>query len=192
MNDHRKQEPKEQAIEKQPVASPQPQNLTDSDGQGPKAQVAPVPTDVSPQSGNQAGSNLQGPNQTPQNQQGTPKTWWSTNWDKLVIGFLGLVISGVVGFFSGIAAVNKQLSAIETIAKTNEFKLSSMEPNIGKIGNIEAEQGRQKDRIDDLERENQNVATIRGIIQIRDDQIKQATIQYLEEIVTRLSTSSSD
>lgn len=114
------------------------------------------------------------------------KSWWRDNLDKVIIGLLGLVVSGIAGYFSGIVAVNKQLSQIETISQTNKFKIDTMQPRVQKVENIVYEQSRHKERLDALERENQNAATIRSIIQIRDDQVKQATIQYLEKLIDEI------
>lgn len=114
------------------------------------------------------------------------RIWFTENWDKFLFGILALVVSGIVGYYSGIVVVTKELGELRTLATKNDIRINDIKLNADKIPELIAEQTRQKDRIADLERENDNAETIRGIIQIRDDQIKQATVQYLERIIERI------
>ena len=54
--------------------------------------------------------------------------WWATNWDKVAIVIFSPAMAGVIGFFSGIAAVQNDIASLRERAAALEAEVANLKP----------------------------------------------------------------
>ena len=55
-------------------------------------------------------------------------SWWSDNWDKVATVGVGSVIAAIAGFYSGISAVQSDISALRERAARLESEVVNLKP----------------------------------------------------------------
>ncbi|NKC15899.1 MAG: hypothetical protein GKR94_27985 [Gammaproteobacteria bacterium] len=68
------------------------------------------------------------------------KEWMKNNWDKVLFPVQGIVISGVVGFYTAISAVDAKLSTLGERVTRNETEIqSTIKPQLSTLDNLKAQ-----------------------------------------------------
>ena len=110
-------------------------------------------------------------------------SFWTDHGDKVVTVVGGSIIAGLVGFFSGIAAVQSDISSLRERAASLESEVSNLKPlnktvheNSKKIISIESDNK-------DLQKRNDISSEVRQILVLRSDEAKKETIRELRELI---------
>lgn len=80
--------------------------------------------------------------------------WLETNWDKLIIFIFSVVLSGVIGFFSGISAVKRDYCVLSQRVVKNETEISSaIKPQIIVCRENSVKLGKLERKLEELKKE---------------------------------------
>ena len=110
--------------------------------------------------------------------------WITSNWDKVIAIALSVLFSGLVGFFSGLRAVDSQISALsqrvvelETISKTVVApKISTVDDNENSISRLEL-------RVDNIDGENAIHKATYELLRLKREEAQGAVIEGIKEII---------
>ena len=115
------------------------------------------------------------------------KKWFQENWDKIITVIVSIIISGAVGFFSGILAIKSDISKLSERVTRNETEItSSIKPSIttftkksDKILYIEKE-------LDALKRQTAIAQQVNHLLNLTIEQQRAKTINELKELIAEV------
>ena len=105
--------------------------------------------------------------------------WWATNWEKVITVVVLSAIAGVIGFYSGIAAVQNDIASLRERAAVLENEVANLKPlssevrkTSQRLSSVEDTQESLKQRADvsaeiklllEVNRENSRVEMVREL-----------------------------
>ena len=112
------------------------------------------------------------------------KAWLQNNWDKLLFPLLGVVISGVVGFYAGIVSINSSISALAERTTRIETEMGSVvKPKLPAIDQHTSDIFAIKRDVEAVQRQTDLSVQTNKLLDLRIEQEHQITINALRDMI---------
>lgn len=112
--------------------------------------------------------------------------WWKANGDRIIAFLVSLVMAGVVGYFSGTAAIRSELSDAKQRIVALETHLALVEPKMTAVEELKVSAVALKNDLEQLSRLQQISSESNRLLEFRLEKQREDTLGALEVILERL------
>jgi uncharacterized membrane protein YccC len=108
--------------------------------------------------------------------------WLKQNWDKVLFPVIGIVISGIAGFYAGIISINSSITALgERTAKIETELASAIKPKITSVDQHTLDLLAFKRDLDFLQKQTDLAVQTNKLLDLRIEQERQTTITHMRD-----------